>query len=231
MLEALRDKSAYDSASGGDMTDTLFQKGIAAGKVLRDIHVETGVAFTKQIEAQENLVQSLEAQVRSEQRIAEIKEARAAQRHSVPHIRLWTKRLRGPHGSALKSKTKKLDREYLQNVKHGQEDLINATQEGSTDRLSALQAAMDETAALYGRDNETYKQYANEYLRTWNQMSAKTLDAISRELEEEDRLKAEAGREAAANSERMGELSVARLKMSLELREQYPARLLCTADG
>ena len=71
VLQALRDTEAYQG--GGDMDDTKFQKGIAAAKVLQQIHVETGVTLTKQIEAQQNLVDVLNAQLGSEERIAALK--------------------------------------------------------------------------------------------------------------------------------------------------------------
>ncbi len=215
VLTALKDKSAYEGASGSDMTDDLFQKGIAAQKVLKGIHVETGVAFTNQIAAQDNLVQALEAQARSEQRIADIKKLEQG------NAKTSTSQTIDKEAEAAAKKKQeeqdRLDREYLSNFKHEQQDLINVTREGTAERLSALQAAMEATASMYGRDNETYKQYAVEYLRTWNEAAAKTLDSISKELDEEDRLKAEAGREQAANDERMGELSLARLRQSREL--------------
>jgi hypothetical protein len=68
VLQALRDKEALQNTSSPD--DTTYQKGIAAAKVLQQIHVETGVTLTKQIEAQQNLVDVLNAQVGSEERIA-----------------------------------------------------------------------------------------------------------------------------------------------------------------
>jgi hypothetical protein len=69
--EALKNKQTYDSTS--DMDDATYQKGIAAAKTLQGIHVETGLTLTKQIEAQQNLVQALNAQVGSEERIAALK--------------------------------------------------------------------------------------------------------------------------------------------------------------
>jgi hypothetical protein len=71
VLQALRDTEAYQG--GGEMDDTKFQKGIAAAKVLQKVHVETGVTLTKQIEAQQNLVDVLNAQLSSEERIAALK--------------------------------------------------------------------------------------------------------------------------------------------------------------
>jgi hypothetical protein len=71
VLQALRDTEAYQG--GGEMDDTKFQKGIAAAKVLQGIHVETGVTLTKQIEAQQALVDALNAQEGIESRIAQLK--------------------------------------------------------------------------------------------------------------------------------------------------------------
>jgi hypothetical protein len=71
VLQALRDTEAYQG--GGEMDDTKFQKGIAAAKVLQSIHVETGVTLTKQIEAQQALVDALNAQEGIESRIAQLK--------------------------------------------------------------------------------------------------------------------------------------------------------------
>ena len=71
VLQALRDKEALEH--NGSPDDTTYQKGIAAARVLQGIHVETGVTLTKQIEAQQNLVEILSAQLGSEERIAALK--------------------------------------------------------------------------------------------------------------------------------------------------------------
>jgi len=177
----------------------------------------TGDYTQKTYDAQMNLVSALTDQVTAEQRIADIKKLEGQNATTSTH-----KQMGNEAESAARKKAEeqtRLEREYLQNFKHDQQDLINATREGTADRLDALQAAMDATADLYGRDNETYKQYASEYLRTWNDMSAKTLEAISKELDEEDRLKAEAAREEADNDEKMGQISLAAKKQQMALED------------
>ena len=70
VLKALEDTEQFNKH---DQDDSSYQKGIAAARVLQGIHVETGVSLTKQIEAQRNLVDALQAQIHLEQQNAELK--------------------------------------------------------------------------------------------------------------------------------------------------------------
>lgn len=70
VLTALRDTESFRKQ---DVDDTTYQKGIQAAKVLQGIQVETGVSLTKQIEAQQNLVDALQAQVHMEGQVAALK--------------------------------------------------------------------------------------------------------------------------------------------------------------
>jgi len=159
----------------------------------------TGDYTQKTYDAQMNLVSALSDQLTAEQRIADIKKLEGQNATTSTH-----KQMGSEAESAARKKAEeqtRLERDYLANFKHEQQDLINVTREGTADRLEALQAAMDATASLYGRDNETYRQYASEYLRTWNEMSAKTLEAIGQELDEESRLNDQAIKQQIAARE------------------------------
>ena len=194
-----------DPAKFHEAEDALKKMGIAHGETV-----------AKEIESQQNLVDVLNAQIGAEQRVADIKKLEGQNATTTAHKAMD----KDAEAAARKQaeEQNRLDREYLQNFKHEQQDLVNVTREGTADRLEALRAAMDATAALYGQDNETYKQYAVEYIRTWNEMSTKTLEAVSKQLDEEDRLRAEAGRQAAENEQKDGEriLAVHRQMVALE---------------
>jgi hypothetical protein len=214
MMDQLKASQSTDGKNGNyqayEQAAAYLEKMGVISKVLGDYTQKT-------YDAQLNLVSALSDQATAEQRIADIKKLEGQNATTSTH-----KEMGKEAESAARKKAEeqtRLEREYLQNFKHDQQDLINATREGTADRLDALQAAMDATADLYGRDNETYKQYASEYLRTWNDMSAKTLEAIGKELDEEDRLKAEAARESADNDEKMGQLSIAAEKQRMALED------------
>ncbi len=167
----------------------------------------TGDYTQKTYDAQLNLVSALQDQVSAEGRIADIKKLEGQNATTSAHQD--TNKEAAEAARKYNEAEDRAAREYLATFKHEQADLINVTREGTASRLEALQEAMDATAELYGRDNETYKQYATEYIRTWDEMSEKTLEAVGKQLDEEDKRKEEAGLKAAANQAKMGELEIA----------------------
>ena len=185
MMDQLKSNRTGDGQKGD------YQKYEEAAKYLQKMGVLSKVLgdYTqKTYDAQLNLVSALTDQVSAEQRIADIKKLESSNATTSAH----QKTDKDSENTAKKyaEEQLRLDREYLENFKHEQSDLINVTRAGTADRLEALQAAMTATAELYGQDNETYRQYATEYIRAYDEMSQKTLEAIGKELEEEDRLKA-----------------------------------------
>jgi hypothetical protein len=214
--QALQDFQAYRNASSSGMTDDLFQKGIAAQKVLKDIHVETGVALDNQVAAQNNLVQSLEAQVNSETRIATLGNLQKGNATGDEN-----KRDSHEADAAARKRAEeeqKAAREFLENTKRDNDAVVEATEAGTMARVQALQAAMTDVAALYGVESQIYKHYAAEEVKAYQDTTQQQLTAIGKELDEEDRLKAEGAREAADNAEKMGQLALAaeRQRMTLE---------------
>jgi hypothetical protein len=198
-LEMMDQLKASQSTDGKNGNYQAYEQAAAYLEKMGVFSKATGDYTKKTYDAQLNLVSALTDQVTAEQRIADIKKLEQQNATTSTH-----KEMGKEAESAARKKAEeqtRLDREYLQNFRHSQQDLINATREGTADRLDALQAAMDATAGLYGRDNETYRQYASEYIRTWNDMSAKTLEAIGKEMDEESRLNDQAIKQQIAARE------------------------------
>jgi hypothetical protein len=86
----------------------------------------------------------------------------------------------------------------FRDIEQGEREKIEATGQGSRARIQAISAALREAESLQLQDTEYYRQLEQERVNTTRQM-----------LDEEGKLRAEAGKEAAANDEKMGALMVA----------------------
>ena len=192
------------------------QKDTAEYERLRNELKASGVGWTeKEVTAQQQLVDALNDQitatVKGEQlRAADVGNAKTADAKSDDKT-----------GAAAAKKAAeeqtRLQQELLANIKQGEQDTIAATEAGSTERLAAIQHAMDLTRDLYGEGSHIYKEFAAEYLKTTQQMDKELLDVDHAFAEEDARQKQEAGQEEARHDEAMGELSVSRLKQHFTL--------------
>ncbi|MGA9070907.1 MAG: hypothetical protein WB424_11670, partial [Terracidiphilus sp.] len=83
----------------------------------------------------------------------------------------------------------------LRNLEQAEREKIEATQKGSAARIAALNAAIKEEEAKGQQDTSFYRDLLNQ-----------RVEALRQEAEEEAKLKAEAGQEAAEHEQKMGEL-------------------------
>ncbi len=200
MMDQLKASRGGDGKQGNyqayEQANTYLEKMGVLSKITGDYTQTT-------YDAQMNLVSALQDQVSAEGRIADIK--KLEQQNAVTKEHKDTQK---DGASAAKQRAEfnaRIDREYLENFKRDQQALIDATRSGTQERLDALQTALSQTAELYGKDNATYRQYAAEYTREYNDMADKTLAAIGKELDEEDKLRAEGVRQQIAADTRAQE--------------------------
>ncbi len=296
VLQALRDKEALEHSSSPD--DATHQKGIAAAKVLQGIHVETGVTMTKQIEAQQNLVDSLQAQVSLEGKVAELKKldsgnagkaagnaqaaqaAAAARQEAESQLRMGEQSITADRATAdalltthraslearlasdidfagrtrdvqlaanqaemagldrsgkdyvnqvkgLKEKALEIGNEYdtkvaeltakastaeysrdLTALEQSEREKIEATRQGSAQRLTAIDAAIKQEEAANLQDTNFFRELLNQRVQT-----------VRQEAEEEGKLRAESAREEADNDAKVGSLAVAAEKQRMALED------------
>jgi len=96
----------------------------------------------------------------------------------------------------------------LQDLQQTEQEKIEATRQGSAARLQAIDAAIAQEEAKNLQETDFYRSLLKERVEVIRQMS-----------EEENRQRAEAGREAAQNDIAMGNLQVAALKQYFALRD------------
>jgi hypothetical protein len=96
----------------------------------------------------------------------------------------------------------------LQAMQEGEREKISATQEGSSARLAAIDAGIREEQAANIKDTGFIRDLMNQRVQT-----------VAKMAEEEAKLKAEAAKEEASNSEKMGELQIAAEKSAQALAD------------
>jgi hypothetical protein len=96
----------------------------------------------------------------------------------------------------------------LRDLEQSEREKIEATQQGSSSRLAAINAALKEEESLGLQDTASYRELLNQRVQ-----------AARQEAEEEGRLKAEAAREEADNDEKMGQLTISAEKQRMALED------------
>ena len=198
--------SMGNNGGGGD-----YSKFEEAKNKLRQLGVTlentTTASLQKQIEAQQNLVDVLNAQVGSEERIAQLKSLQGSNAHkddqqkdaqaAKERERQLQEALKGGRDLYLSE----LVGQYKANVavvQAGEQEQIEATRTGSMARLAAIQNAMLAERQMGLEDSAYYRRLQQEEIEAQRQYD-----------DEQAKMGAEAGREAADNAEKMGELKVA----------------------
>ena len=111
--------------------------------------------------------------------------------------------------SNLESKAKEAQyREDLQNLTQAKREQIEATMQGSRERISAIDAAIKEEQSKNLQDTAFYRDLLKQRVETLRDSAA-----------EEAKLRAEAGQQAAENEQKMGELLNAAERQRLALRD------------
>lgn len=165
----------------------------------------------KEIAAQQALVQALQAQKDIEAGIAAIKAA------DDNGAKLSTHKESNRDASKRIAEEQRAMREFTANVRQDEDDQIEATQAGSSERLAAIRRAMEETRELFGEESHIYRHYADEETQTMIE-TGRQLQEIARQMDAEAaREKQEAAKEAAANDQKMGELRIAAEKQEMAL--------------
>lgn len=91
-------------------------------------------------------------------------------------------------------------------LEQSEREKIEATQQGSAARISALDAAIQEERSRNLQDTNFFRDLLNQRVQT-----------VRQKAEEEGKLKAEAAREDADNTEKMGQLAIAAEKQYMAL--------------
>jgi hypothetical protein len=175
-----------------------------------------GIGFTeKEVEAQGYLVDSLQAQAKAQELVNQLKAA------DKSNARQTTQGAEGQDADkaareqaqaqqkGMEEAEKLWEENYHRAVSALQEserEKIAATREGSAARLAAINAASKEEESKGLQETQFYKGLLTQRVQTIKQMA-----------EEENKIRAEAGKEAAEHELRMGELRVAANKQSDQL--------------
>jgi hypothetical protein len=179
-----------------------------------------GVAFNpehveKQVEAQQNLVNVLNAQVGSEQRIAALKglEKGNATGDANKQTAHDTEERAKQEAEALKAGREQYmrelfeqDKRLVEGTQQTERDKIDATRAGSEERLQAVEEAIHEEEAMGLQETAFYRTLYKQRFDLQNQLQ-----------DEADKRNVEAARESARHTEQMGMLSVAADRQHLAL--------------
>lgn len=188
----------------------------AAQDELNKMGIAHGEEVQKQIEAQENLVGILNAQVGSQERIAALAavdkgNAKTAESKSAGRdaAKLYRESV-----EAGKQAGDEADRYFeesfkrsLTRVEDSERAKLEATKKGTSARLIAIQAALKEEESLGMQSTDFYRSLLNQKIELTRQLS-----------EEAKEQQAEAGREEASNTEKLGMLAIAAEREKLALQ-------------
>jgi hypothetical protein len=196
--------------AGTDVDDQI--KFAQAMNVLK----AAGVGYTdKEVKSQQTLVDALKAQVDMEDKIAALKKLDQgnAKTETQKAITAEAEKAAREKAEAFKKEGEELRKifeavykDLVQTTDDGERAAIAATREGSQERLAAVDDAIKEEQSLHLEDTAYYRELLISRVNLVRQMA-----------EEEARLQAEAGREAADHSLKMAELSVAADKEGIGL--------------
>jgi hypothetical protein len=161
----------------------------------------------KDIEAQQTLVDALNAQVSIEERVNELKKvdsgnATATTGKEIAGLRAEGARQAAATMAGLQSKAQEAQyREDLQNLEQSERDKIDATEQGSAERLAAIDAALKTEQSKNLQNTSFYRELMTQRVEVQRQADA-----------ESSKSEAAAGKEAAANTLKVGELTQAAAK-------------------
>jgi hypothetical protein len=170
---------------------------------------------TKEIEAQQTLVEALQAQAQVQDKVNALKKAQ-----SDNAVKTTDNKIGSDNDSAARqqaSNQKKADDEAeklreeayktaVEGLQENERQKIDATKQGSAARLAAIDAAIKEEEGKGLQEEGFYKSLCNSKIETTRQM-----------IEEQKKLDAEAGKEAATHEEKMGELQIRAFRQNDQL--------------
>ena len=178
---------------------------------------QAGVGATeKEVAAQQQLVDALGDQVKVESAVNELKKAQAdnAKRHADKEVTNDSYRALKQQFEADKAAQEQADRDRdearnraLARLESGEREKIAATKQGSQERLQAIDAAIKEE-----------EKYGLQETSFYHALGVQRVETVRQMAEEEARIRAEAGREAAQHAQKMGELEIAAEREAAKLR-------------
>src|SRR5581483_3641831 len=176
-----------------------------------------GIGHTeKEIEAQQMLVDALQAQVSVQEKVNQLKAAQSGNAVQNTQDKIDTdsdKRIReqAQMQKQADEEAEKLReeayREAVANIQENERQKIEATKEGTAARLAAIDAGIKDENAKGLQETAFYKELLNSRIQTVRQME-----------EEQRKLKADAGKESADHDLKMGEIKLAADRERSQLR-------------
>jgi hypothetical protein len=206
------------SSKGGSTSDTAadtarYNNYVAAVNELK----KAGVGITeKEVQAQQTLVDALNAQVGVEAKIAQLKAAQSgnathvtadkmgAEADKLMRAQMEEERKVGEEEDKLRSEAQK---QAVTALQEGEREKIDATRQGSAARLAAIGAAIQEENNWGLQETGFYRALLLDRVTVTREMS-----------EEMAKQAAEAGKQQAAGELKMGELALAADKEQAALR-------------
>src|ERR1035437_8076971 len=204
----LKDVNAYTVGSSVD-TD-VYKKSLASAQELHALGVKTGLNLEKDIAAQQQVVDALQAQVSIESRMASLKALEKGNATTSANEATGKDRDAEMRAS-IEDKQKQLEserqlreaatRSAVQEETRKEDAIISTSRQGSVARLNALRDAMAQEEAL-GLEGTAHYQ---ELLKQRNELATR-LD------EEARKQRTEAAREAVSDEEKTAELVLSAAK-------------------
>ena len=203
------------SHTGAGKLSGDYQKFAEAHKALKD--AGTGID-DKEIQAQVTLVDALRAQVEAEKKINDLKAADKSNATQKTNNTLDAESDKQDRLNLqeLKKQQEEEDRLYeehykevISQVQEGEAEKIEATRQGSTERIAVITAAIKEENGMGLQETGFFKSLLKSRVQ-----------AIREEADEEKKIQADLGKELADHESKMGEIQLAadeanaRLKLS-----------------
>lgn len=177
---------------------------------------KAGVGITdKEVQAQEKLVQALDAQAGVQTRVNELKglqkgnarqsTANTMDSEAFGQLKSQMAADRKAQEEAEKQKEAAYQR-AITALEQSEKEKIEVTDKGSAERLAAISEAIKQEETLGLQETSFYRELLNQRLTTTKEME-----------DEAEKQKAEAGKEAASNAEKMAEIALAAQKQHQQL--------------
>jgi hypothetical protein len=204
-LAAQKEAQSNSNRNGEAYTDKgEYAKAAAAINDLK----KAGVGFTeKEVEAQQALVDALNAQVEITGKIDSLKALQKSnvktetgnkiddEQAAVDRANLEAQK---KEEELAAKEAEKSYREAVQRLQQNEREQVEATEKGSAERLAAIDAALKEE-----------ERYGLQETGFYSQLKTARVSLVREMTDEENKQRGEAGKEAASHSEKMAELAIA----------------------
>jgi hypothetical protein len=213
VLELQKQAIANQFQTGKSGQHTDYSKFEAASNELK----KQGIGFTdKEVTAQQTLVDALRAQVEVEGKVQALKQAQSQNARTETDNKIGAdddklyRAQADAQKKAINEQDKADDEAYrvaVERIQQAEQEKLAATRQGSQARLNAIDAAIQEENAHGLQETGMYKSLLQARIEVARQMA-----------DEQSKLQADAGKEAAEHTLRMGALQVAAEREHSQLR-------------